>query len=180
MKKSVQILAFFSVILFLSSCNKSKTLQEYLVESQDKSGFIAVDVPASFLELKEDNASVKVQETLKSIRKINVLALPYKGNEVAYETEKNNIKAIFKNNKDYTSLMKMKLKDMNMNVLYTGETDAIDEVIVFGYGENTGVGIARLLGDNMNVGEIMNALNELKIDPSKLQLQKFKAIFSGE
>ena len=148
--------------------------------TQDKAGFIAVDIPTSFLELKNDDASEEVKETLKSIRKVSVVALPYKGNEESYETEKNNIKAIFKDNDDYTNLMMMKVKGMNMNVFYTGETDAIDEVIVFGYGEKAGVGIARLLGDDMDIGKIMGTLNELKVNPDNLNLKQFSAIFSGK
>lgn len=180
MKKSIQIFAFCCMALVMLSCKKNKSLQTYLVESQNKAGFIALDIPTSFLELKNDNASEEVKETLKSIRKVSVVALPYKGNEEAYDTEKNNIKAIFKDNDGYTSLMMMKVKGMNMNVFYTGEADAIDEVIVFGYGQNAGVGIARLLGDDMDIGKIMGTLNELKVDPSNLQLDKFSAIFSGK
>lgn len=180
MKKSIQLFAFCCVVFLLSSCNKNKSLQEYLIESQDKSGFIALDVPTSFLELKNEDASEEVRATLKSIRKVSVVALPYKGNEDAYDIEKNNIKKVFKDNDDYTSLMMMKVKGMNMNVFYTGETDAIDEIIVFGYGKEAGVGIARLLGDDMNLGKIMGAINEIKLDPGKLQLEKFAAIFSGK
>ena len=179
-KKTIQIFAFCCLSVVLFSCNNNKSLQTYLVESQDKAGFIAVDIPTSFLELKKDDASEEVKETLKSIRKVSVVALPYKGNEESYETEKNNIKAIFKDNDDYTNLMMMKVKGMNMNVFYTGETDAIDEVIVFGYGEKAGVGIARLLGDDMDIGKIMGTLNELKVNPDNLNLKQFSAIFSGK
>jgi hypothetical protein len=180
MKKTIQLLAFCCVTLILLSCNNKKSLQTYLVESQDKVGFIAVDLPTSFLELKNEDASEDVKATLESIRKVSVVALPYKGNETSYEEEKNNIKAIFKGNDEYASLMKMKIKGMNMNVFYTGEANAIDEIIVFGYGKDAGVGIARLLGDDMNPSKIMNVLNELKVNPDNLNLKQFSAIFAGK
>ena len=101
------------------------------------------------------------KSTLKSIRKVNVVALPIKGNEDNYETEKNKLKNIFKDNKEYKSLMSMKAKGMKVNLYYTGDTDSIDEVIAFGYGEKAGVGVARLLGDNMNPAKIIEMMNNI-------------------
>lgn len=172
MKKTIQFFAFFSLVLALVSCNNRKSLQSYLVETQDKAGFISVDLPTSFLELKSEDAPEDVRETLESIRKISLVALPYEGNEEAYETEKQNLKAIFKDNDDYTNLVKMKVKGMNMNIFYTGDSDAIDEVIVFGYGQKAGVGVARLLGDDMNPSKIISVANDLKLNPDKLNLEQ--------
>jgi len=164
----------------LNSCKNEKSLQGYLVESQEKSGFISVDIPTSFLELKSDAVSDELQETLKSIRKVNVVALPFKGNEEAYEVEKLKLKSIFKDNDDYKSLMSLKAKGMHVNLYYTGDTESIDEVIAFGYGKEAGVGIARLLGDDMNPTKIMEMMNNVKLNKDNINLEQFSAIFKGK
>lgn len=178
MKKTAYLLTLFAITIFFSSCNNGKSLQEYLVEAQDKSGFIKFDVPTSFLQPNEEFVSKEVKETLNSIRKINILMLQAKEDNLArYEAEKAELKTIFKN-EDYKSLMSMKSNGMNIKLYYTGKTDEIDEVIAFGYGEKVGVGVARLLGDNMNPGAIVNMLDKIKMDPSNLNLNQFSGIFS--
>jgi uncharacterized membrane protein YjjP (DUF1212 family) len=147
------------------------------VESQEKSGFISIDIPTSFLQLKSTDVSDEVKETLKSIRKVNVVALPIKGNEAAYEIEKTKLKSLFKDNKQYKTLMSMKAKGMNIKLYYTGDTESIDEVIAFGYGEAAGVGIARLLGDNMNPTKIIEMMSSVRVDLDNIGLEKFSALF---
>ena len=98
-------------------------------------------------------------------------------NADAYQTEKAILKNIFTDNDDYKSLMTMKFKDMNVKLFYTGDTEAIDEVIVFGYGNKNGVGVARLLGENMNPTKIIEMMNSVKMDASNLQ--GISTIFKG-
>lgn len=160
----------------LMSC-ESKSLQSYLVKAQEKEGFMTVDLPTSFIQLKEGDIPADVKATVESIKKINAIALPIKGNEEAYEKEKNEIKNIFKASDKYKQLMKMKSKGINMQVLYTGEVDAIDEVIVFGYAKEYGLGIARLMGDNMNPSAIMKMMNNIKLDPSNMNLSNLNLAF---
>ena len=180
MKRIFTLLAIVAVTLFTSSCKNEKTIQGYLVESQDKAGFIKFDVPTSFLQLKNEDVSDEVKATLKSIRKINIAALPINtDNKAEYEAEKLELKKILKND-DYKSLMSMKAKGMNVNIYYTGKTDAIDEVIAFGYGEKVGVGVARLLGDNMNPAAVIQMMENIKIDGDNLNLKQFSAIFEGK
>ncbi|ARV14206.1 DUF4252 domain-containing protein [Polaribacter sp. SA4-12] len=180
MKNITKILSLLLLVLMITSCKNEKSLQGYLVESQEKTGFISVDIPTSFLQLKSDDVSADVKATLKSIRKVNVVALPIKGNEAAYEVEKATLKELFKDNKEYKSLMSMKAKGMHVNLYYTGDTDSIDEVIAFGYGKEAGVGVARLLGDNMNPAKIIEMMNNVKIDGDNVNLEQFSAIFKGK
>ncbi|KGL63505.1 DUF4252 domain-containing protein [Polaribacter sp. Hel1_85] len=180
MKNITKILSLLLLVLMITSCKNEKSLQGYLVESQEKTGFITVDIPTSFLQLKSDDVSDEVKATLKSIRKVNVVALPVKGNEKAYEIEKATLKELFKDNKDYKSLMTMKAKGMHVNLYYTGDTDSIDEVIAFGYGKEAGVGVARLLGDDMNPAKIIEMMNSVKIDGDNVGLEQFSAIFKGK
>jgi hypothetical protein len=177
MKNITKVLSLLLLVLMITSCKNEKSLQGYLVESQEKTGFITVDIPTSFLQLKSEDVSEDVKATLKSIRKVNVVALPIKGNEAAYEVEKATLKELFKDNKEYKSLMSMKAKGMHINLYYTGDTDSIDEVIAFGYGKDAGVGVARLLGDHMNPAKIIEMMNSIKIDGDNVNLKQFSAIF---
>ena len=180
MKKHIKIFYLLLLVVMMVSCKNEKSLQGYLVESQEKTGFITVDVPTSFLQLKNENVSEEIKSTLKSIRKVNVVALPIKGNKTAYEVEKNKLKSIFKDNKAYKNLMSMKARGMNVKLYYTGDTDSIDEVIAFGYGKEAGVGVARLLGDNMNPAKIIEMMNNIKVNTNDLNLNQFKAIFNSK
>lgn len=176
MKKITTVLTLVIMALMFSSCQQM-SLQSYLVSAQEKQGFITFDAPTSFLQLKNEDVSKEVKETIASIKKINVVALPYKGNEDAYETEKTEIKSILSNSKKYKSLMSMKMQGVNMKVYYTGDPESIDEVIAFGYNKEMGLGIARLLGENMNPSKIMSMMNDIKLDPSNLNLGNLNAAF---
>ena len=81
-----------AIALLITSCSSEKSLQKYLVESQDKKGFITADIPASILQLRTEEVSEDVKSTLESIRKVNIVALPIKGNEESYEKEKSTIR----------------------------------------------------------------------------------------
>jgi len=177
MKKITTVLSFLAIVLLMSSCNKEQSLQSYLVESQEKTGFMTVDIPLSFIKLKSTDVSDDIKETFKSIKKVNLVALPYQNNEEAYEVEKKAITKILKNSETYKSLMRMDVKGMKMNIYYTGETDAIDEVIAFGYSKDAGVGVARILGENMNPGKIMQMMQNIEMDPSQLNLKQFNLSF---
>ena len=71
----------------------------------------------------------------------------------------------------------MKLQEMNVHVYFTGKTTSLNEIIAFGYRDGLGVGVARLLGKNMNPANIITMLNKLKIDTNNLNLEQFSAIF---
>jgi hypothetical protein len=178
MKNIIKIpLLLLFLLSITTSCKNEKSLQAYLVESQEKKEFITVDIPKGFLQLKSQDVSEDVKVTLESIRKVNIVALPFEGNESAYEKEKVTLKKIFKDNKESKSLMSMKAKGMNVKLYYTGDTEAIDEVIAFGYGEEAGVGVARLLGSDMNPAKIIEMMDSLKIDFDSIDLNQFKTIF---
>ena len=74
MKKVVIIL---SVLAIFVSCNQQKTIQTYIVEKQDKPGFMSVDLPMSLIQLNTDKAPLDVKNTYESIKKVNVLGLSY-------------------------------------------------------------------------------------------------------
>lgn len=165
-------------VLLASSCKNEKSLQTYLVETSEKEGFITGDIPVSSLISPKADVSDEIKETIKSVQKINVAFLQKTtDNKALYETEKNTLKNIF-TNKDYKSLGKMKAQGMNVTVYFTGETDAIDEIIAFGYSNEVGVGVARLLGKNMSPAKMLEMLNSINVDQESMK--NFGNIFSKQ
>ena len=178
MKKIAFMVSAVILSVLCISCNKEQSLQSYLVESQDKPGFMSIDVPLSFIQLKTNEVPNDIKEAYKSIRKVNLVGLPYLNNEAAYEVEKKTLSTILKNSKSYKNLMRMDVKGMKMSVYCNGDSDAIDEVIAFGYSKEVGVGVARILGKNMNPARILEMMNSIKLDTDMIDLGQFKAIFN--
>lgn len=176
MKKLI-IYSLLLVTFVTVSCKKEASLQSYLVDSQNKKGFVTLDIPASILQLSIDKASEEDKKAFESIRKVNITGLPFENtDQTTYETEKEKLKEILKNS-EYKKLMNFKKDDTNAIIYYSGETDAIDEIIAFGYSNKMGVGVARVLGENMNLNSIMKMMQNTKIDGSNLDLNQFKNLF---
>ena len=176
MKKAVIVL---SVLAIFISCNQQKTIQTYIVEKQDKSGFMSVDLPMSLIQLNTDKAPLEVKEAYGSIKKVNVLGLPYLNNNEAYEIEKKAILSILNNSTLYKNLMKMDMNGMRISIYYNGDANDINEVIVFGYSKKIGVGVARVIGNHMNPTKITQMAEYLKIDPNQLNLQQFEQVLDS-
>ena len=177
MKNIKILLASIALTFFAASCT-NESLQSYLVKSQEKSGFVTFDVPASILQIKSDSVSDATKKALNSLKKINIVALPFNGNAVELEAERAKIASILKNS-EYKSLMRFTEKNMKINLYYTGSANAIDEIIAFGYGAKQGVGIASIIGEDINPSEIVQMLRDVKLDSDGLNLESFKAIFSA-
>jgi len=171
MKKAVIIL---SVLAIFVSCNQQKTIQTYIVEKQNKPGFMSVDLPMSLIQLNSDKVPLDVKDGYESIKKVNVLGLPYLNNNEAYEIEKKAISLILNNSTLYKKLMKMDMNGMSVSIYYNGDANDINEVIVFGYSKKIGVGVARVIGNHMNPTKITQMAEYLKIDPNQLNLQQFR------
>jgi len=176
MKKITTVFVLFVGAILLTACNNKQSLQEYLVASQEKNSFITFDVPVNFFQPKSDEVSKEVMETIKSIHKVNVVGLPYKNNEEAYEVEKTTLKEILSTD-TYKNLMSMKVQGVNVKLYYTGTEDAIDEIIAFGYSKDFGVGVARILGEDMNPSLIVKMMQEVKFDGSGMNFGQFSNAF---
>jgi len=176
MKKAVIVL---SVLAIFISCNQQKTIQTYIVEKQDKPGFMSVDLPMSLIQLNTGKAPLEVKAAYGSIKKVNVLGLPYLNNNEAYEIEKKAILSILNNSTLYKNLMKMDMNGMRISIYYNGDANDINEVIVFGYSKKIGVGVARVIGNHMNPTKITQMAEYLKIDPNQLNLQQFEQVLNS-
>ncbi len=176
MKKITTLIVAFVVAFSFTSCNED-SLQGYLVESQEKSGFITFDVPASILQIKSDDVSAETKATLKTLKKINIVALPSNAdNSADVLAEKKALDKIFKG-AAYKSLMRFSHEDIKIQLYYTGNGDEIDEVIAYAYAASKGVGIARILGDNMNPSDIMKMVSEVNFNTKGAGFSQLSALF---
>jgi len=154
-------ITLFAAVILMMSCDNNQSLQEYYVDNQGNKEFISMDVPTS-LFANTEKLSADQKKTLETVKKINILAIPKKQeNQIKIEAEKTKISNILKDEK-YQLLMKYGGGNSKMAVYYTGSDDAVDEIIVYGEDEMKGMGIARVLGDNMNPSDILQLVRSLQ------------------
>ncbi|CAM4036407.1 DUF4252 domain-containing protein [Gillisia hiemivivida] len=154
-------ITLLGTVLLLMSCDNNQSLQEYYVDNQGDKEFVAVDVPTS-LFANTEKLTVDQKKTLETVKKINILAIPKKReNQTKIDAEKAKIINILKDEK-YQLLMKYGGGNSKMAVYYTGSEEAVDEIIVYGEDEMKGMGIARVLGDNMNPSDILQLVRSLQ------------------
>lgn len=174
----VSIIVFFTAILTVA-CDTKPTLQKYYVDSKENNAFISVDLPANIIELKDENVSEEVKNTLKTIKKVNFLALQInESNQELFDAEKEKVAEILKN-PDYKQLMRIKTADGNVTVNYLGAEDAIDEVIIFGSDSKRGFALVRVLGENMNPAEILSLAQEIKLDGNSEQFKQLGGLLGS-
>lgn len=145
----------------MTACNNEQSLQKYYVENQSNKDFVAIDVPTSMFTNAE-SLSEDQKRTLETVKKINVLAIPQKTeNKQRIEEEKANVTDILKDEK-YQLLMRFGGGESRVEIYFTGEEEAVDELILYGFDENRGMGIARVLGKDMNPSDIVNLMRSLE------------------
>ena len=157
--KVIKILSLALAATAFVSCANETSLQEYYVENQQDNKFIAVDIPTSMFTNTEELDETQ-KETLETVKKINVLALPVKDSKEEYEIEKARLAEILKDEK-YQLLMRYGSNTRKAEIYFTGNEDAIDEIIVYGYDDTKGVGVARVLGEDMNPQKLMEFMKSL-------------------
>lgn len=151
------------LVVAYTSCNQGPTLQTYFVDNQVKPGFLSVDAPISLLNIEEVNLTEEQKEAYESIDKLNILAYRLDNSNMAeYDTELANVKTILKNPK-YEELMRGgNSVDGRFMVMFIGDVDNVDELILFGNAKDKGFVVARVLGNDMNAGKIMSLQSVLK------------------
>lgn len=179
MKSIIKIVSALLIAIILTSCNSTPSLQKYIVDGKENDKFICIDLPASILQLKDTEVSEEINNTLNTIKKVNLLGLQVTNtNQELYTSEKEKVKSILKNSK-YQQLMRLKIKGANVSVSFLGEDEAIDEVVIFASDDNKGFGIIRVLGENMNPSEILTLSQQLKLDGDSSELKQIEGIFSS-
>ena len=164
------IIAFTLAVLTLLSCDTSKSLQSYIVEKQEDNRFMKVDFATSLMS-ELDSLPEQQKQVLASIKKMNVVAYSKKeGSQADFDIQTKRLKLIFDQQK-YLVLGSFKAKSQNVTLMYLGDEDAIDEVIVYVLDNDKGLAVFRLLGNNMNPSDILKLsgmLEQGNIDLSKL------------
>lgn len=179
MKLFIKITGFIVVAFLIISCDTNPSLQKYYVNSKENNEFISIDLPSSILELKDNNISEDIKNTLSTIKKVNFLALQLSDtNKELYTSEKQKVKNILKNPK-YKQLVRMKMGKTSILVNFLGEEDAIDEVVVFASDNEKGFAIVRVLGENMNPSNILKLTQEIKMDGDSGQLKQLGGLLSS-
>lgn len=146
----------------LLACSSSQSLQEYYVDNSENPNFISLDLPASILNLESADLTDKQREALESLRKLNILAFrKTEQNSAEYTLEKNKVNDILKKG-DFVELMKLNSSYGKGVIKYTGDEDAIDEVIIFGNSDEKGFALIRVLGKNMNPAYLMELLKAIQ------------------
>ena len=170
MKKIV--LALVSVILF--SCNSEPTLQKYFVENSESSDFISIDLGSSLLNTEKMTLTKEDKEALASFKKMNIIAFKKDSlNDEKYNIESQKVKDLLKKD-TYQKLMTIGSGSNGGSIYFTGDEDKIDEFVVFANGKDNGFVIVRILGDDMNPGQIMNVVG--LIEKSNIDLEQFKPL----
>lgn len=156
----IKKLSILAIVLIVAACQNDNSIQKYYVDNQEDADFMALDVPTSMFANLESMDAEK-RETMESIKKINVLALRADQHPEKFKKEKAKLDEIFTDEK-YQLLMRYGGGNRKAALYFTGEDDAIDELIVYGYDDSKGLGVARVLGEDMNPAEIMEMMKSLK------------------
>ena len=161
MKPIIYITTLALTTLLLSACGNDASLQKYIVEKQNDNDFITLDLPSSLILTENNNLNEEQLMAVKSIKKVNILALQLKeDNRARYEVEKERIKTILSGDK-YETLMKYGSNDMGATLLFTGDVDAINELIIFASDEEKGFGLFRVIGDKMNPSQVVKLMDNV-------------------
>ena len=179
MKSLIKITGLIVVMaVSIVACESNPSLQKYFVDSKENDAFISLDLPASLLQLKSEDVSEDVKNTLQTIKKVNFLALQITDSNVdLYTSEKEKVKQILKNPK-YKQLMRLNMGGAAVSVNYLGEEESIDEIIFFGSESEKGFAIARIVGENMNPSDIMKMAEEIKVDGDSNEMQQLQGLLS--
>ena len=158
--------------LTLFSCSNEKSLQRYLVDRQDDDSFLNIDIAASLLQTDNNNLSQEEKDILETVKKINVVAYPVRGENAAdYEVKRLELEDII-DQEQYKMLMKYRSNKQGATLKYIGEEEAIDEIIVFASDDEKGFALFRLLGENMEPAKMMKLMTAIEkgdLDVSKLE-----------
>jgi hypothetical protein len=161
MKSIIYFTTLSISVLLLSACGNDASLQKYIVEKQNDYSFITLDLPSSLILAEDNNLTDEQLKAVKSIKKINILALQLKeDNRAQYEVEKERVKAILSDDK-YETLMKYGSSDLGATLMFTGDVEAINELIIFASDEEKGFGLFRVIGDKMNPSQVVKLMDNV-------------------
>lgn len=172
MKSSIKIIAFTLLFsLALVSCKDEASVQTFFIDHQDLPDYKQIDLSANLVDFSSVELSAEEEEAVKSLKKISFLGYKTDGNEEKYTKELEKAKRVFKNEK-YNELMDFSMDGMKIKVSSIGTDESVEEILVLMSSKETGFGIARILGDDMNPENLMKMINNMQnadVDDSQLK-----------
>lgn len=170
------------LLLFIVSCNSKPSIQKYMVSKSEQPDFFSLDIGAGLLSTTTDSLSVEEKEALDSFKKLNILAFKLTDNNKAtYAIEKEKVKTILKENPKYEELFRAGTGAEGITAYAIGEVEHINEAIFFGNHNDQGFIIIRLLGKDMNLGNLMGFMTLIgKSDLAEDQLMSLGKLFDTD
>lgn len=143
------------VAMMLISCEQKPTLQKYFVEKSESKNFSTIDIGNGFLKTDKLDLTADEKKAIESVDKLNVLIFKSTDdNGKTFDTEKANIKSVLKQD-NYDELMKMNFGGGGVSVSTKGEGEHIEEFVLFLHNKDTGMGVVRVLGEDMTPNNVM-------------------------
>jgi len=177
-QKLKTILSVLLLSLAIVSCKDEGSIQTYVVDHQDKSEFLTLDLSPKMIDISKVELDEEQKKVYNSFEKVNIIA--YKatdGNEANYTTELEKAKAVFKNEK-YDELMEFSDNGVKFRVNTIGDDDTVDEFLVLASAPEMGFAVVRVLGDDMKPEKLYKLISEMqKADVDESQLQKLMDYF---
>ncbi|MBN97022.1 MAG: hypothetical protein CMC56_03800 [Flavobacteriaceae bacterium] len=163
------------ICLLLLACNSESTLQSYFVDHQESAAFISVDLPISFLKIDSKEINQSQTNAIESIDKLNMLGYSIKsGQKEVYSAEVAVLTKLLQDEK-YNELISFgNSKEGRVRIYYIGDDSSIDEFVVFTTSIDIGFAVIRVLGNEMNLSEIMQLGPIIdKLDTESLNVDDF-------
>ena len=144
------------ICLLLLACNSESTLQSYFIDHHESAAFISLDLPISFLKIDSKEINQSQTNAIESIDKLNMLGYSIKsGQKEVYSAEVAVLTKLLQEEK-YNELISFgNSKEGRVLIYYVGDDRSIDEFVVFTTSIDIGFAVIRVLGNKMNLSEIM-------------------------
>lgn len=166
----------------LVSCNEEPTLQSYFVDKQEDNRFVKFDVASSLITEDSDILNEEQKEIMRSVRKLNIMAYPIKqgdSTKTEFTAEKQMVIDLLAR-EEYQTLVSFGSPTQGASMKFVGETDAIDELVIFASDEERGFAIFRLTGNDMDPEKFVNMMKSIETgDLDVAQMPGVGQLFDG-
>lgn len=158
-------------VVLLISCDSKPTLQKYFVENNGSQNFVTLDIGRGLIKNDSISLTAEQEKSLQTLEKINVLI--YRGEGAEFDKEKTKVKGLLASD-NYEELMKMGSGGQGAVISVLGDSDNIEEFVVFAYKKESGFGVIRVLGEDMTTNDVMNIVSV--ISKSGLNMKELKPL----
>ena len=146
----------------MTSCESKMTLQRYFYEAQENNDFMIVELPASLLGSSLNELSKKQRATVASVRKVSAIVYKDSTRSEFLEEQRKIINAFLAHD-GFEPLFAARMTDeAQVSIQVKGSIDQIDEAVFFGYADDQGFVLARVLGDKMNPAAFLELATTLE------------------